>query len=62
MAETHVLFLEQSQLTQLATALRHQMLKDFQENQTQNRINSCRGSGSPGEIRTLVGGSKAHYA
>jgi hypothetical protein len=54
--------LEQTQLTQLATALRHQMLKDFQQNQTQNRINSCPGSGSPGEIRTLVGGSKAHYA
>jgi site-specific recombinase XerD len=39
--------LEQSQLTQLATALRHQMLKDFQEDKPQNRMNSCLGSGSP---------------
>jgi hypothetical protein len=54
--------LEQTQLTQLATALRHQMLKDFQQNQTQNRINSCRGSGSPEEIRTLVKDSRGPYA
>jgi site-specific recombinase XerD len=54
--------LQQSQLTQLATALRQQMLKDFRENQPQKSTNSRLGFGSPGEIRTLVGGSKAHYA
>jgi hypothetical protein len=54
--------LEQSQLTQLATALRHQMLKDFQENQTEKSMNSRLGKSSPEEIRTLVKGSRGPYA
>lgn len=54
--------LEQAQLTQLAYALKQQILKDFQENQTQNQINSRRGSNSPEETRTLVKGSRGPYA
>jgi hypothetical protein len=51
--------LENQQLAQLTTALRQQMLKDLRENQPKNSINSRLDNGSPGEIRTLVGGSKA---
>jgi len=54
--------LEQSQLHQLTTALKQQMLKEIRENQSQKSINSCLSGGSPGEIRTLVSGSKARYA
>jgi hypothetical protein len=54
--------LENQQLAQLTTALRQQMLKDLRENQPKNSINSRLDNGSPGEIRTLVGGSKARYA
>jgi len=46
--------LENHQLAQLATALRQQMLKEIRENQPEKSIKSCLGSGSPGEIRTLV--------
>ena len=54
--------LENQQLAQLTTALRQQMLKEMCEKQSQNSINSCVQSGSPGEIRTPVGGSKARHA
>jgi len=54
--------LEQSQLHQLTTALKQQMLKEIRENENQKSINSCLSGGSPGEIRTLVSGSKARYA
>ena len=54
--------LENHQLTQLTTALRQQMLKEIRENPPQKSMNSRLGIGSPGEIRTLVGGSKARYA
>ena len=54
--------LENQQLVQLTTALKQQMLKEIRENQPLNSINSRLDSGSPGEIRTLVGGSKARYA
>ncbi len=54
--------LEQTQMSQLCTALRQEILKDLQQKQTQNRINSCRGIGSPEEIRTLVKGSRGPYA
>jgi len=51
--------LENHQLSQLTTALRQQMLKEIRENQPQKSINSHLGFGSPGEIRTPVGESKA---
>ena len=54
--------LEQSQLHQLTTALKQQMLKEIRENESQKSINSCLSGGSPGEILTLVSGSKARYA
>jgi len=54
--------LEQAQLAQLTTALKQQMLKEIRETQTEKSMNSRLGSGSPGEIRTLVSGSKARYA
>jgi hypothetical protein len=54
--------LEQGQLTQLTTALRQQMLKEIHENEPQKSMNCRLRSGSPGEIRTLVGGSKARHA
>ncbi len=54
--------LENHQISQLTTALRQQMMKEIHKNQTENSINSRLGKSSPGEIRTLVGGSKARYA
>ena len=54
--------LQNQQLSQLTTALRQQMLKEIRENQTEKSMNSRLGESSPGEIRTLVGGSKARYA
>jgi len=54
--------LENHQLAQLTTALRQQMLKEIRENKDEKSMNCCLSSGSPGEIRTLVGGSKARYA
>ncbi len=38
------------------------MLKELRENQPENSTSSRLGKNSPGEIRTLVGGSKARYA
>jgi hypothetical protein len=40
--------LEQSQLHQLTTALKQQMLKAIRENESQKSINSCLSGGSPG--------------
>jgi hypothetical protein len=54
--------LQKYQLSQLTSALREQMLKEIRENQTEKSMNSRLGKSSPGEIRTLVGGSKARYA
>jgi site-specific recombinase XerD len=54
--------MEENQLTQLANALRQEMLKEIRENNPQNNTHIGNGQGSPGEIRTLVGGSKARYA
>ena len=53
--------LENHQLSQLTTALRQQMLKEIRENQPQKSMNSCLGNGSPGEIRTLVSGSRGRH-
>ena len=46
----------------VTTALKQQMIKEIRETQPKKSMNSRLGSGSPGEIRTLVGGSKARYA
>jgi len=54
--------LENQQLVQLTTALKQQMLKEISENQLKNSINSRLDNGSPGEIRTLVEGSRGPYA
>jgi len=54
--------IEQNQIHQLTTALKQQMLKEIRETQNKKSINSCLSDGSPGEIRTLVSGSKARYA
>ena len=54
--------IENHQLSQLTTALRQQMLREIRENQPEKSMNSHLGQSSPGEIRTLVGGSKARYA
>ena len=51
--------LEQSQLHQLSVALKQQMLKEIRESQDEKSMNSCLSNGSPGEIRTLVSGSRA---
>jgi hypothetical protein len=54
--------LEQTQITQLTIALKQQMIKEIRGGQVEKSMNSRLGGGSPGEIRTLVGGSKARYA
>jgi integrase len=54
--------MEQSQLYQLSLALKQQMLKEIRESQNEKSMNSCLGNGSPGEIRTLVEGSRGPYA
>jgi len=54
--------IEQTQISQLTTALKQQMLKEIRENQSKKSINSCLSVGSPGEIRTLVNGSRARHA
>jgi hypothetical protein len=54
--------LENHQLAQLTTALRQQMLKEIRETQTEKSMNSRLGGNSPGEIRTLVEGSRGPYA
>jgi hypothetical protein len=54
--------LENHQLTQLTTALRQQMLKEIRETQIDKSMNSRLGGNSPGEIRTLVEGSRGPYA
>ena len=53
---------EQTQLNQLTAVLKQQMIKEICESQGQKSMNSRLGLSSPGEIRTLVGGSKARYA
>jgi len=53
---------ENHQLNQLTTALREQMIKEIRETQPRNNTNQHLGQSSPGEIRTLVNGSKGHYA
>ncbi len=54
--------LEQTQITQLTFALKQQMIKEIRESQVEKSMNSRLGSSSPGEIRTLVGGSRGPYA
>jgi Phage integrase family len=54
--------IENNQLSQLTVALRQQMAKEILETQNEKSMNSRLGQSSPGEIRTLVGGSKARYA
>ena len=54
--------IENHQLNQLTTELKQQMLKEICENKPEKRINSSWAKSSPGEIRTLVRGSKALYA
>jgi len=54
--------LEQTQLAQLTAVLKQQMIKEIYESQGSKSMNSRLGKSSPGEIRTPVGGSKAHYA
>ena len=54
--------LEQTQLAQLTSVLKQQMIKEIYENQGPKSMNSRLGNGSPGEIRTLVKGSRGPYA
>jgi hypothetical protein len=54
--------MEDNQLAQLTRALRQEMLKEIRENSPQSSIHAGNGKSSPGEIRTLVNGSKGHYA
>ena len=54
--------IENHQLNQLTSALKQQMIKEIHENQKENSKNSSYATSSPGEIRTLVNGSKGHYA
>ncbi len=54
--------IESHQLNQLTSELNQQMLKEIQQNQPEKNMNSSWAKSSPGEIRTLVGGSKALYA
>ena len=54
--------IENHQLNQLTSALKQQMINEIRDNKPKNEINSSSGISSPGEIRTLVGGSKALYA
>jgi site-specific recombinase XerD len=54
--------IENHQLNQLTSALKQQMLKEIQENTSRNRMNPSSGQSSPGEIRTLVRGSRGPYA
>jgi hypothetical protein len=53
---------ENHQLTQLTTALREQMIKEIRETQPKNNTNQNLAQSSPGEIRTLVEGSRGPYA
>ena len=53
--------LERGQLAQLIADLRQRMLKEIRENQPEKSIASRLSSGSPGEIRTLVSGSRARH-
>ena len=50
--------IENHQLNQLTSELKQQMLKEIRENQPEKSINSCWAKSSPGEIRTLVKGSR----
>ncbi len=54
--------LEQNQLAQLTAVLKQQMIKEIYESQGPKSMNSRLGNGSPGEIRTLVKGSRGPYA
>jgi site-specific recombinase XerD len=54
--------IENHQLNQLTSELKQQMLKEIRENQPEKSINSCSARSSPGEIRTLVEGSRGPYA
>ena len=53
---------ENRQLNQLTSALKQQMIKEISGKKTENSTNQSYVKSSPGEIRTLVGGSKALYA
>jgi len=46
--------LEYRQISQLANALRQQMLKEIRENQPEKSIKSCLSNGSPGYVTYLV--------
>ena len=54
--------IENHQLTQLTTALREQMIKEIRETQPKNNTHQNLAQSSPGEIRTLVEGSRGPYA
>ena len=54
--------LEQSQLAQLTSVLKQQMIKEIYESQGPKSMNLRLGQSSPGEIRTLVKGSRGPYA
>ena len=54
--------IEQNQLTQLTAALKQQILKELNEKHSQKSTNSRLEIGSPGEIRTLVRGSRGLHA
>ncbi len=51
--------LEQSQPNQLTTVLKQQILRELRESKDEKSMNSSLSIGSPGEIRTLVSGSRA---
>jgi hypothetical protein len=61
---TPLFFLGSLQVTSETEIVAHtqQMLKEIREIQNEKGINSCLSDGSPGEIRTLVSGSRARHA
>gem|GEM_PF-3057517 len=67
LAESHRTFIspperEQIQIQELSYVLKKAIMKELLEAHHKNGINSCLADGSPGEIRTLVSGSRAHHA
>ena len=54
--------IENHQLNQLTSELKQQMLKEIRQNQPEKSMNSSWAKSSPGEIRTLVKGSRGPYA
>ena len=67
LAEPHRTFInpwerEQIQIRELSYVLKKAIVKELQKANPKNGINSHLENGSPGEIRTLVSGSRARHA